>query len=208
MATAPSLQPRLVVGLGNPGAEYARTRHNAGFWFLDQLAARHGGALRMQRNFQGELGRCTVAGHELWLLKPQTFMNRSGDAIRAVCDFYKIAPGDVLVAHDELDLPVGAVRLKQSGGAGGHNGLKDTIAHLGPEFWRLRLGIGHPGNAGEVVDYVLRRAPAHDEAAILDAVTVAVDELPRLYVEGAEKVMNRLHRHGAKVPPGAGASSG
>ncbi len=192
------LQPRLLVGLGNPGPEYERTRHNAGFWLVDRVAARHGAPLRMERRFQGEAGRAVVDGHELWLLKPQTFMNRSGPSIRSLCDFYKIAPEQVLVAHDELDLPVGTVRLKQGGGAGGHNGLKDTIAHLGPAFWRLRLGIGHPGNAREVVDYVLRRPPAHDENAILDAVAEAAAELPKVYTEGAEKVMNRLHRYGAK----------
>lgn len=192
------LQPRLLVGLGNPGPEYERTRHNAGFWLVDRVAARHGAPLRMERRFQGEAGRAVVDGRELWLLKPQTFMNRSGPSIRSLCDFYKIAPEQVLVAHDELDLPVGTVRLKQGGGAGGHNGLKDTIAHLGPAFWRLRLGIGHPGNAREVVDYVLRRAPAHDEEAILAAVEEAAVELPRLWTEGAEKVMNRLHRFGAK----------
>lgn len=198
MSTTPTLQPRLLVGLGNPGPEYDRTRHNAGFWLVDRVAARFGGALKMQRNFQGEVGRCTVEGQELWLLKPQTFMNRCGPAVRAVCDYYKIAPAEVLVAHDELDLPVGTVRLKQGGGAGGHNGLKDAIAHIGPTFWRLRLGIGHPGNAREVVDYVLRRAPAHDEDAILDAVAEAAAELPKVYTEGAEKVMNRLHRYGTK----------
>lgn len=154
----------------------------------------------MERRFQGEAGRAVVDGHELWLLKPQTFMNRSGPAIRALCDFYKVAPEQVLVAHDELDLPAGTVRLKQGGGAGGHNGLKDTIAHLGPAFWRLRLGIGHPGNAREVIDYVLRRAPAHDEDAILAAVDESTAELPRLWTEGAEKVMNRLHRFGMKAP--------
>ena len=152
----------------------------------------------MERRFQGEAGRAVVDGHELWLLKPQTFMNRSGPASRALGDFYTITPEQVLVAHDELDLPVGTVRLKQGGGAGGHNGLKDTIAHLGPAFWRLRLGIGHPGNAREVVDYVLRRAPAHDEDAILAAVDEAAAELPRVWTEGAEKVMNRLHRFGTK----------
>jgi peptidyl-tRNA hydrolase, PTH1 family len=204
MAAVPVLKPRLVVGLGNPGPEYERTRHNAGFWFVDLLARRFGGSLKAQRNFQGELGRCSIDGHEVWLLKPQTFMNRSGASIRAVCDFYKVLPAEVLVAHDELDLPAGTVRLKQGGGAGGHNGLKDSIAHIGESFWRLRLGIGHPGNRPEVIDYVLKRALAHDEQAILDAIAVSVDEMPRVFTDGAEKVMNKLHRHGAKAPPPVG----
>lgn len=185
---------RLIVGLGNPGPEHADTRHNAGFWFVDRLAQQHGGSLRPYSRYHGDAGRIEIGGRELWLLKPTTYMNRSGQAIRALTDYLRIAPGEVLVAHDELDLPVGAVRLKQGGGAGGHNGLKDTIAHLGDAFWRLRLGIGHPGNRAEVIDYVLRRAPAAEESLIHGAVAAAVDVVPKLLSDGADKVMNTLHR--------------
>jgi PTH1 family peptidyl-tRNA hydrolase len=188
------LQLRLVVGLGNPGPEHLLTRHNAGFWFVDRLAARHGGSLRPHKRYHGDVGRIEVGGQELWLLKPMTFMNRSGLAIRAACDFFQIPPQQVLVAHDELDLDVGVVRLKAGGGAGGHNGLKDTITHLGDGFWRLRLGIGHPAARAEVIDYVLRRAPAAEEELILAGIAAAIEEIPALLSEGADKVMNRLHR--------------
>jgi PTH1 family peptidyl-tRNA hydrolase len=184
---------RLVVGLGNPGPEYASTRHNAGFWFVDELARRHGGRLKPERRYGGDAGRITVAGVDLWLLKPMTYMNRSGSAIRALCDYLQVPSSEVLVAHDELDLPPGTVRLKRGGGAGGHNGLTDTIQHMGQDFWRLRFGIGHPGDRDEVIGYVLRRAAAEEQKAIDEAVALAADEFPPLLVEGAEKVMNRLH---------------
>lgn len=188
------LSLRLIVGLGNPGPEHADTRHNAGFWFVDALASAHRGSLRPHNRYHGEVGRIEIDGRELWLLKPTTYMNRSGMAIRALMDYVRIEAGETLVAHDELDLPVGSVRLKQGGGAGGHNGLKDTITHVGDAFWRLRLGIGHPGNRAEVIDYVLRRAPAAEERLIHGAVNAAVDALPRLLSDGAEKIMNTLHR--------------
>ncbi len=184
---------RLVVGLGNPGSEYAETRHNAGFWFAEELARRHGGRLRPERRYGGDACRIAVAGVDLWLLKPMNYMNRSGSSIRAVCDYLQIPPEQVLVAHDELDLPPGTVRLKRGGGSGGHNGLKDTISHLGEEFWRLRLGIGHPGDRDEVIGYVLRRASAEDQHRIEQAIALAADEFPQLLTDGAEKVMNRLH---------------
>lgn len=147
--------PRLIVGLGNPGPEYEATRHNAGFWFVDQLAAQLKLTLAPQAKFFGRAGR---AG-ELWLLQPTTFMNRSGQAVAALANFYKISPAEILVVHDELDLAPGGIRVKQGGGNGGHNGLKDIQARLGtPDFWRLRLGIGHPrtlGLAQQVADFVL-----------------------------------------------------
>ena len=161
---------RIIVGLGNPGPEHLVTRHNAGFWFVDLLARRHGGEFRDYRKYSGETARITLSEQEIVLLKPTTYMNRSGLSIRQLSDFYKIAPEEILVAHDELDLPVGSVRLKQGGGHGGHNGLRDTIAHIGETFWRLRLGIGHPGNKAEVIDYVLTRAPRAEEDLILEAV--------------------------------------
>lgn len=186
---------RVVVGLGNPGPEYAATRHNAGFWFVDEIARRHGARLKPERRYSGEAGRVSVEGFDLWLLKPTTYMNRSGHSIRALCDYLQVPACQVLVAHDDLDLPPGAVRLKRGGGAGGHNGLKDTISHLGEDFWRLRLGIGRPQQKEEVIGYVLRRPSLDDELAIHDAIALAADEFPRLLTAGAERVMNRLHTH-------------
>jgi len=188
------LSLKLIVGLGNPGPEHADTRHNAGFWCVDRLAASAGGSLRPHARYHGDVGRVTIEGRELWLLKPATYMNRSGLAVRALAEYLRIAPGETLVAHDELDLPTGAVRLKLGGGPGGHNGVRDVITQVGDGFWRLRLGIGHPGNRQEVIDYVLRRAPAAEQALLDEAVVAAAAAVPRLLVEGAEKVMNSLHR--------------
>ena len=190
---------RVIVGLGNPGPEHLVTRHNAGFWFVDLLARRHGGEFRDYRKFSGETARITLSEREIILLKPTTYMNRSGLSIRQLSDFYKIAPEEILVAHDELDLPVGSVRLKQGGGHGGHNGLRDTIAHEGETFWRLRLGIGHPGNKAEVIDYVLTRAPRAEEDLILETVGTAADVMPLLLEQGAERAMTRLHSRVGKT---------
>jgi PTH1 family peptidyl-tRNA hydrolase len=190
---------RIIVGLGNPGPEHLVTRHNAGFWFVDLLARRHGGEFRDYRKFSGETAKVSIGGHEIVLLKPTTYMNRSGLSIRQLSDFYKISPEEILVAHDELDLPVGTVRLKQGGGHGGHNGLRDTIAHIGEAFWRMRLGIGHPGNKAEVIDYVLTRAPRAEEDLVLDAVGTGVDSIPLLLEQGAERAMTRLHSRAGKV---------
>jgi len=189
---------KLIVGLGNPGEKYARTRHNVGFWFVDELARRFGGDFRSDSRHQGETMRVRVpleggAIVELWLLKPTTYMNKSGGAIASLSNFYKISPGETLVVHDELDLPAGTARLKLGGGHGGHNGLRDTIAAVGVDFWRLRIGIGHPGHKDLVLDYVLQRAAAADERAIEAAVAKSVDVLPMLLSQGAEKAMNRLH---------------
>jgi len=191
---------RIIVGLGNPGPEHQVTRHNAGFWFVDLLARRHGAEFRDYRKYSGETARINIAGQDIVLLKPTTYMNRSGLSVRQVCDFYKVPADEVLVAHDELDLPVGTVRLKHGGGHGGHNGLRDTITHIGESFWRLRLGVGHPGNKAEVIDYVLTRAPRAEEDLIFDAVNVAADCLPVLIEQGAERAMTKLHsRPGGKV---------
>lgn len=197
----PGTPLRLIVGLGNPGAEYARTRHNAGFWLVDELARRHRGTFRGESRHQGELARVAIGGDELWLLKPTTFMNRSGASIASLCGFYKIGAEQVLVAHDEIDLPVGAVRLKQGGGHGGHNGLRDAIATVGDGFWRLRLGVGHPGSREQVVDYVLRRAPAEEDALLQQAIAVAADIIPAVLADGAQKAMNRLHSKPAGDKP-------
>lgn len=183
----------IIVGLGNPGPEHQLTRHNAGFWFVDLLARRHGGEFRDYRKYSGETARVTVGGQELILLKPTTYMNRSGMSIRQLAEFYKMPADQILVAHDELDLPVGTVRLKHGGGHGGHNGLRDAIAHIGDNFWRLRLGVGHPGHKAEVIDYVLTRAPRAEEDLIMGAVTSAADNLPLLLEQGAERVMSKLH---------------
>ena len=190
---------RIIVGLGNPGPEHQLTRHNAGFWFVDLLARKHGGEFRDYRKYSGETARIAIAGQELMLLKPTTYMNRSGLSVRQLSDFFKIAPEEILVAHDELDLPVGGVRLKQAGGHGGHNGLRDIIAHIGENFWRMRLGIGHPGNKAEVIDYVLTRAPRSEEDLILEAVGTAADTVPLLLEQGAERAMTRLHSRSGKV---------
>jgi PTH1 family peptidyl-tRNA hydrolase len=196
-ATVSGLPLKIIAGLGNPGPEHQSTRHNAGFWFVDVLANRHGGEFRDYRKYSGETARVAIGGHELVLLKPTTYMNRSGLAIRQLSDFFKVPPEQVLVVHDELDLPVGAARLKFGGGHGGHNGLRDTIAHMGENFWRLRLGIGHPGTKAEVIDYVLTRAPRAEEEAIIDAVNTAADCMPILLEFGAEKAMAKLHARAA-----------
>jgi PTH1 family peptidyl-tRNA hydrolase len=190
---------RLIVGLGNPGPEHQSTRHNAGFWFVDLLARRHGGEFRDYRKYSGEVARISVGEEEIVLLKPTTYMNRSGLSIRQVRDFYKISVDDILVAHDELDLPVGGVRLKHGGGHGGHNGLRDTIAHIGETFWRLRLGIGHPGSKTDVIDYVLTRAPRSEEDLIMEAVNLAADCIPLLLEQGAERAMTKLHSRAGKT---------
>ncbi len=190
---------RIIVGLGNPGPEHQVTRHNVGFWFVDLLARRHGGEFRDYRKYSGETARVTIDGQELILLKPTTYMNRSGLSVRQISDFYKIAPDDILVAHDELDLPVGSVRLKNGGGHGGHNGLRDTIAHIGENFWRLRLGIGHPGSKADVIDYVLTRAPRVEEELILEAVSTAADSVPLILEQGAERAMTKLHSRAGKT---------
>ena len=156
--------PRLIVGLGNPGGEYEETRHNLGFWFVDRLAGELGVPMAAQSKFRGIVGR----RGDLWLLKPTTFMNRSGLSVLSLANFYKILPDEILVVHDELDLPPGGIRIKQGGGNGGHNGLKDIQSHLGtPDFWRLRLGIGHPGDRNEVIGYVLK-PPRREERDLID----------------------------------------
>ncbi len=193
--TAPAKNPiRLIVGLGNPGAEYDDTRHNAGFWFVDLLAARHGAVFKAEPKFHGQVCRLRFGSHECWLLKPTTFMNRSGQSVSSLAKYYKIQPTEVLVAHDELDMESGVARLKQGGGHGGHNGLRDIIKALaGKDFWRLRIGIDHPGDARQVVNYVLGR-PSRDDAAGIEC---ALDNAERVLedVLGGEfqRAMNRLH---------------
>ncbi|MBK5914861.1 aminoacyl-tRNA hydrolase [Rhodocyclus purpureus] len=184
------IAPRLIVGLGNPGAEYADTRHNVGFWFVDRLASDLKATLAPQPKFFGKVGR---AG-ELWLLEPSTFMNRSGQAVAALARFYRIEPNEILVVHDDLDLPPGAIRMKQGGGNGGHNGLKDIQAHLStPDFWRLRLGIGHPGERAEVASFVLKPPRREEQEAIdaaLDRCLVAWPKLAAGDVAAAQRILH------------------
>ena len=187
---------KLIVGLGNPGAEYARTRHNAGFWLVDELARRHGGTFRHEGRHQGELARVRMNGEEVWLLKPMTFMNRSGGPVSSVLGFYKLAPAQMLVAHDEIDLPSGTIRLKDAGGHGGHNGLRDVIAAQGEGFWRLRIGVGHPGSAREVVDFVLTQAGKDEQRTIDETIVVGADAIEETLRLGAQVAMNKLHARG------------
>jgi len=184
---------KLVVGLGNPGREHDGTRHNAGFWWVDRLAAGGHVQLRTQARFHGHAAKLVEAGRESWILKPNTFMNLSGRAVQALAQFYKIAPAEILVVHDELDLPPGEVRLKKGGGVAGHNGLKDIAAHLGSDFWRLRIGIGHPGHRGEVSNYVLN-APREDELPLIqEAIGRSLETWPLLLEGKTEAAMLKLH---------------
>jgi len=193
----------MIVGLGNVGAEFDRTRHNAGFWFVDGIAARHGASFRSERKFSGQMARASIAGQEVWLLKPSTFMNLSGQSVVATALFYRLLPDQILVAHDELDLAPGDVRLKLGGGVAGHNGLKDIRARLSSaDFWRLRIGIGHPRTLDlrqDVADFVLH-PPRRDEAS---AIAEAMDRghaVTEMVVTGQfSAAMTRLHT--ASAPP-------
>jgi len=187
---------QLVVGLGNPGGEYADTRHNAGFRFLDALLDGSGAHPKMEGRFHASVARLARAGRELWLLAPQNFMNHSGDAVGAFARYYRIEPGAILVAHDDLDLPPGTVRLKRGGGDGGHNGLADVTEKLGTsDYARLRIGIGHPGSSGQVVSYVLRKAPAPEQELIDLAIRRALEHFDEIVQGQFQKVMNELHTH-------------
>jgi len=184
---------RMVVGLGNPGPDYSRTRHNAGFWWVENLADAQRVVLRTQGRFFGRVGRLTDEQYDCWLLLPDTYMNASGRSVEALAVFYKIAPDDILVVHDELDLPPGTIRLKKGGGVAGHNGLKDIAARLGPDFWRLRIGIGHPGERDQVIDYVLY-PPRQEEAELISrAVEHSLELWPLILTGEMEKAMHRLH---------------
>jgi PTH1 family peptidyl-tRNA hydrolase len=182
-----------IVGLGNPGPDYERTRHNAGFWFADAVAARWRGSFRTESKFFGQLARVKIEGSEVLLLKPATFMNRSGQAVQALMQFYKLSPAELLVAHDELDLPAGQMRLKLGGGHGGHNGLRDIHRPLGDGYRRLRIGIGHPGDKNLVLNYVLGRPSKADEEAIHQGLERAVDALPIWLGQSWDKALQQLH---------------
>ena len=189
------MQPiKLIVGLGNPGAEYEATRHNAGFWWLDRLAAELRTGFAREAKFHGLVGRARHAGEDLWLLKPTTFMNRSGRAVVALALYYKILPDEILVVHDEIDLPPGVVKMKKGGGNAGHNGLKDITAHLTtPDFWRLRLGVGHPGDKDAVIDAVLDRPRKEEQVLIDEAIDRSFHVWPLIATGSFEVAMLKLH---------------
>lgn len=186
---------KLIVGLANPGAEYALTRHNAGAWYVDLLARRYNQPLKEESKFFGYTARLNLAGKDIRLLVPTTFMNLSGKAIAAMATFYRILPEEILVAHDELDLPPGVAKFKLGGSNGGHNGLKDTQNRLSnnPNFYRLRIGIGHPGDKNKVVGFVLGKPPATEQALINDAIDESLRCTELWLSEGLTKAMNRLH---------------
>ena len=186
--------PKLLVGLGNPGQKYSETRHNAGFWFVDRLAAAQDLGFRREAKFHGETATLRFPGHDCRVLKPTTYMNESGRAVQAAMHFYGLTPAELLVVHDEIDLPPGVARLKRGGGHGGHNGLRDIVECLGEGgFLRLRLGVGHPGNADQVVDYVLDRPRAAERALIDDAIRRALDVMPLVFDGHLQKAMKELH---------------
>ena len=186
----------LIVGLGNPGTEYAETRHNAGFRFLDVLLDATGEKLRAESRFTANAGKITISGKDVWLLEPQTFMNHSGESVSKFAHYYKIPVSEILVAHDDLDLPPGTIRLKIGGGDGGHNGLSDITEKLATsDYARLRIGIGHPGNAAQVESYVLKRAPAVEQTLIDAAIKNGKAHLAEIVHGEFQKVMNSLHMH-------------
>ena len=190
---------KLIVGLGNPGSDYRGTRHNAGADFVEELARQSGSSLQPEAKFFGLAGRINTAGHDVRLLVPTTFMNRSGQAVAAMAGFYKITPEEILVAHDELDIPAGTARFKRGGGHGGHNGLRDIVPSLGnsKDFYRLRIGIGHPGHASKVTGYVLG-APSQEDRTRIDAsIDEAIASLPLLLNGDETKAMTRLHSFNA-----------
>lgn len=204
---------RLIVGLGNPGSEHLRTRHNAGFWFADALARREGARFGLEGKLRSEAARLALDGHSIWLLKPVTYMNASGGAVGAALGYWKIAPEEMLVVHDDLDLPPGTARLKFDGGHGGQNGLRDIIARLGHgRFHRLRIGIGHPGHKDRVLGWVLGRPSAADEEGMLDAIARALEVLPLAVAGDFNEAMKRLHTGGAgpghTPPPARGGGAG
>ena len=193
---------KLLVGLGNPGPEYEQTRHNAGFWWIDAAARRLGAHLVADRSCHGLLARVNRPEGPLWLLQPQTYMNLSGKSVAALARFYKFAPQEILVVHDELDLPPGQMRLKLGGSHAGHNGLRDIHAQLGSaDYWRLRLGIGHPGVKAEVANYVLRKPPAAEREAIERSVEDSVAQLELLLSGRMDQAMMKLHAKPKRPKP-------
>lgn len=193
---------QLVVGLGNPGKTYAETRHNAGAWLVIRLAELAGVDLKLEPKFHGHIALISADTHKFRLLIPTTFMNHSGQAVRAVAQFYQIPPEAILVAHDELDFPAGVARIKQDGGHGGHNGLRSIIEQLGAKnFHRARIGIGHPGHRSLVHDYVLSRPSSHDHNIIIDAIQQVINIMPALVSGQIQHAMQQLHTTIQENPP-------
>lgn len=185
---------KLLVGLGNPGPEYEETRHNAGFWWLEAVARELKVHLQPERSYFGLVARANVEGRPLWLLEPMTYMNRSGQAVGALARFFKIAPDEILVAHDELDLPPGELKLKKGGGHAGHNGLRDIHAQLGSgDYWRLRIGIGHPGVKSEVANWVLKKPAPDQREALQQSIDRALKALPDLLADRMDKATAAMH---------------
>ena len=187
----------LIVGLGNPGTEYAQTRHNAGFWYVERLAQRYGISLKSESRFHGWTGRGQIEGHDVRLLLPSTFMNRSGQAVVPMAKFFQVTADQLLIAHDELDLASGVIRLKSGGGHGGHNGLRDIVPHLGAEFHRLRIGIGHPGHRDKVTGHVLGKAPTAEQALLDQALDEALRLTDLIVAGNISQAMNQINRFSA-----------
>jgi len=189
-----SIDLKVIVGLGNPGSKYTKTRHNAGFWFIDEVARKYSAPFRSEKKFHGEVAKISLEGKDIWLLKPDTFMNRSGLATQSLLSFYRITAEQLLVAHDEIDLPPGTIKLKTGGGHGGHNGLRDIISQAGTkEFHRLRIGVGRPVTKEQVVDYVLHKASLNDQVLIDCDIDKAITIIPDLASGALEQAMQQLH---------------
>lgn len=206
----PNKQPiKLIVGLGNPGAEYEMTRHNAGAWFVEAIARLNNSSLAPHNKFHGLTGKTNIDGQETHLLVPTTFMNRSGLAVATLANFYKILPTEILIAHDELDLDPGTIRLKTGGGHGGHNGLRDIIQSIANQknFHRLRVGIGHPGDSKKVSGFVLGKAPQTEQTLIESALDESLKHLTNIVHGDHQKVMNKLHRFDARKPDAKASES-
>ena len=184
---------KLIVGLGNPGEQYMLTRHNAGFWFVQHIAHQFNIALSPDKKFHGVTGRGQVHGHDVRLLLPLTFMNKSGQSVVPMVNYYNIANDELLIAHDELDIDAGSIKLKTSGGHGGHNGLRDITPHIGTDFHRLRVGIGHPGHKSKVTGHVLSKPSANEQIAIESALTAAFEALPLLLAGDIEKARSQIN---------------
>lgn len=199
----------LIVGLGNPGAEHLEDRHNAGFWLTDIIARECGATFRADKRLQAETADVTIGADRIRLLKPQTYMNNSGRSVAATLSYFKIPPERMLVAYDELDLEPGRAQLKFDGGHGGHNGMRDIVAHIGKAFWRLRLGIGHPGlgRKDEVSGYVLRRPTAGQLELMLEAITAGAEAIPVFLSDGPERAKTQLHTRARGTPPQAGTDA-
>lgn len=183
----------MIAGLGNPEERYAKTLHNAGFWFVDEMARRAGVSFKYEKRFDADICKIDIGGKDVWLAKPQSYMNLSGGPIRGMLDYYRLSADQLLVAHDEIDLEPGVVKLKKGGGHGGHNGLRDTIRHCGSDFLRLRLGVGHPGHKDQVTNYVLKKASPDVEVAILRNIDDAADAMPLMVQDGLNAAMKKLH---------------